>query len=829
MKKTVSIILSILITISSLAIGSYTFADESGTNNSAVSSTLCESEIDSITEMINKYDEGKDFVSYDEYVAYQPSSYDAEYIENEYEEKYEFQTSRLFVKSYDDINLLNSVDYKMLDDNTYIIQFASIYDAKQAFDYYNSLACIEYVEPDSVCSASGLIYKGDRFNEYYYNPDNSNFDTYNVNNAMNKLDDIIALKQYVLDNAVNLYEEVRVAVIDSGVKKEHEAISGRFVGGKDFATGQDNQGGVDTFGHGTAVASMVVDTSLPNTKIVSYRVGVDGDYTTSYIVLAVKQALVDDVDIINCSFSSFKNSKALCDAINEAHDNGINIIAAAGNESINIDSKPCYPAFYRNVTAVGSGSGSATMYSNYGSDVQLYTFSNPHVAYITGTDALDEYRTEQGTSVSAPAVAGAYSMLKTLYRDETNDELTMRLWNGATTPIRNFFNTSQLKNGYQVGYLNSALLDTPIVETTEVPTISIERLNEREFEITINHTDEEATIWYATDTSSASEGTMSYQIYTKPFTVSQSTTVFAYAKSDRKIKSEFARKTLTTGFNENGFYCDKNGVIIRFVPEEYNGDLANLIVPDNIEGITPVTFARFVWTSPVFDIDTLQKIKNVIMPECITGIGRNAFNSCHNLETVIAPGVENIEHYVFYNCENLKYVQFNQNLTLGDEDFMNCTSLTDYSPFDNLEIIPTRCFANCGFKEIKTTTCKEIGKQGFQGCINLKSIEMPNVTTIGDKAFRDCSSLEKVNLPSWYTLTGFYVFDNTAIKNIQLNTEGCAAMFANCEIEYAYMPNVWIVQDDFAETKFTKRAEYEKITDLYLCQEMLKSYQYRAV
>ncbi|MDE6021295.1 MAG: S8 family serine peptidase, partial [Ruminococcus sp.] len=673
-------------------------------------------------EMISKYDEGKDFVSYDEFAVGQPSSYDANYIENEYEEKYEFQTSRLFVKSYDDINLLNSVDYKLLDDNTYIIQFASTYDAKQAFDYYNSLACIEYVEPDSVCSASGLIYKGDSSNEYYYNPDNSNFDTYDVNNAMNKLDDIIALKQYVLDNAVNLYEEVRVAVIDSGIKKEHEAISGRFIGGKDFATGQYNQGGVDTFGHGTAVASMIVDTSLPNTKIVSYRVGVNGDYSESSIVLAIKQALIDDIDIINCSFSNYNNSTTLCNAINEAHDNGVNIIAAAGNESTNIDNKPCYPAFYKNVTAVGSGDGSVAMYSNYGSDVQLYTFANPHVAYITGTDALDEYRTEQGTSVSAPAVAGACSMLKTLYRDETNNELIMRLWNGATKPIRNFSNTSQLKNGYQAGYLNSALLDTPSVEVTETPTISVKELEGGKKEITISHTDENATIWFEKENGKVAEGELKLELYKGPFTITgtiaSTTYLYVCAKSDKMIKSDIVCKRINVGLNNNGFYCDKNGTILKFIPEEYSGDLDNIIVPDEIQGVIPVSLGRLKLPQSVFgEKNDEVQFKSITLPESITAIANNTFNNNRRLETIIAPGVTDIRSFVFYNCESLKNIQFAENFTLGLQTFTNCKSLTDFTPFEHLEEIPWDCFANCGFENIKSTNCKIINQIAFEGCV----------------------------------------------------------------------------------------------------------------
>ncbi len=813
MKKALSILLSLAIILQTSLFTVSTFGKGVSEGNNSI--TYIDS-IDSVSEMVKKYDDGKDYVSYDEYISAKPSSYSQKDSKNDYtdyEEKYEFQTSRLFVKSNYDIEFLNSVDYSMIYDDTYLLQFKSPKDAEKAYDYYSSSNNVEYVEADSIYSSSGYIYKGQP-DEYFYNPDNSNFDTYDVNNAMNQVTDIADLKQYVLENAVNLYDEVKVAVIDSGVNKEHEAIKGRFAGGKDFADDKNGDGGTDTLGHGTAVASMVVDVSLPNTKIYSYRVGVTADYTLTNIVLAFEQAIADNVDIINCSFSSYKNSKLLCDVVNNAHSNDINIFAAAGNSSRNIDTTPTYPASYRNAVAVGSGDARLTSFSNYGSDVGLYTFYNSNVADVKNTTALDCYRTDRGTSLSTPAVAGACSMLKTLFRDETNDELTMRLWTGATEPVKQFSGSGLVKNAYEVSYLNSALIDTVEVKTTVKPQITLNRSADGTVEVSLSHEDENATIWYKTEGKDEGEGT--FELYTKPIELKSSWENFvAYAKSDKMLKSETVYEKVITGYTENGFYCNKFGMIYKFVPTQYKGDLENLVVPENIGGMIPTSFSSYYLRTEVFDPDYCPVIKSITLPKTVTIIGKYAFNDCINLESITAKSVNNIDLGAFYNCEKLKNIEFGDLTTISTISFYNCKSLNDFSQFEKFETIPEHCFENCGFETISTTACKEIGDSSFKGCESLKSIYLPNVTAIGDSAFADCTDLYEYYIPSWTKTLHYSIFDNTSITNVNLNIDYCIDQFANCKIEYAYLPNVFVLWKDFFDTQYVKQAEFEKVTELH--------------
>lgn len=249
------------------------------------------------------------------------------------------------------------------------------------------------------------------YNSFSYNYDNSNFDTYDLNNYMNSAikSNVIAsnvseAKKYVLDNAEDYKREVKIGVIDSGVYKEHDAIKGRFAGGKDFTSNNDNQGGIDTFGHGTAVASVIVDCTLPNTKIVSYKISNDkATYPDSLIILAIEQAIIDNIDILNMSFSSTNCNKLLSETIDKAHNNDICIVSGAGNDwGADNNKNPQYPSCLKYVIGVGATKNTSTIiapYSNRGSDIQLFFCGELNVATIYSNSI---YGGVSGTSFLLP-------------------------------------------------------------------------------------------------------------------------------------------------------------------------------------------------------------------------------------------------------------------------------------------------------------------------------------------------------------------------------------------------------------------------------------------
>ena len=71
-------------------------------------------------------------------------------------------------------------------------------------------------------------------------------------------------------------------------------------------------------------------------------------------------------------------------------------------------------------------------------------------------------------------------------------------------------------------------------------------------------------------------------------------------------------------------------------------------------------------------------VGDFVIPDTITEIGDNAFESCNNLTSIVIPdSVSYIGNSAFFDCENLKNVRIGNNITqICNEAFEQCYSLT---------------------------------------------------------------------------------------------------------------------------------------------------------
>ena len=133
---------------------------------------------------------------------------------------------------------------------------------------------------------------------------------------------------------------IKIGVIDTGINLNHPDFFNqddipRFSKGYDFVDGDDIP--QDTNGHGTQVAGIIAaDGQLkgiaPNVEIFSYRVSSDGESVPSDLIIkAINQAVEDKVDIINISLGVNMTHNKIDQAVNNAINQGVVVVAAAGN------------------------------------------------------------------------------------------------------------------------------------------------------------------------------------------------------------------------------------------------------------------------------------------------------------------------------------------------------------------------------------------------------------------------------------------------------------------------------------------------------------------
>jgi subtilisin family serine protease len=235
---------------------------------------------------------------------------------------------------------------------------------------------------------------------------------------------------------------VTIAVLDTGVAFSHPDLSSRIWRNSgevpDNNADDDGNGYVDdvrgwdavdndadpadTHGHGTFVSTIAVAPRngvgmagvAPDSVIMPVRVcGSSGGCAHSAILTGMAYAIDNGADVINLSFGGYGKSTAMEAAIRKATAAGIVVVAAAGNDGINNDIKPFYPASYDVggliSVAASNHNDALASFSNYGAkSVDLVA---PGQKVLGGT-LSNSWGTSSGTSFAAPKVAGVVALIK---------------------------------------------------------------------------------------------------------------------------------------------------------------------------------------------------------------------------------------------------------------------------------------------------------------------------------------------------------------------------------------------------------------------------------
>ncbi len=251
----------------------------------------------------------------------------------------------------------------------------------------------------------------------------------------------------------------KVAVLDTGIQLDHPDLkSNLWKNSKESENGRDDDGngyiddvygvdlvtgrgsGDDHNGHGTHVAGIIgargdndrgISGLCWKTNIVSVRIlDAEGRGYVAQQVAGIEYALRVGAKVINCSFGGPDSSQAMRDAIAEAKRQGALIVAAAGNDGVNADATPFYPAAYpdSNVLSVAATDDRDRLasFSNFGATT--VDLAAPGDA-IGSTYLGSKYVYLSGTSMAAPYVAAAAAMLRQHNSNWDAGDLSSRLRN----------------------------------------------------------------------------------------------------------------------------------------------------------------------------------------------------------------------------------------------------------------------------------------------------------------------------------------------------------------------------------------------------------------
>ena len=216
--------------------------------------------------------------------------------------------------------------------------------------------------------------------------------------------------------------------------------------GADFV--EDDGDPTDDAGHGSHVAGTIAavgNNALGitgvawRTRLLSVRIlAADGAADTAGIIRAFDYLRLlrqrgENIRVVNASWGSEYASQAIAEGIQTLANAGILLVCSAGNERLDTDTLPTFPACVDNpavlaVTATDP-SDALSVFSNFG--VRTIHLAAPGQGILSTYHGGDLYAQESGTSMASPHVTGVAALLLAAHTNLTLPQLKALILNSA--------------------------------------------------------------------------------------------------------------------------------------------------------------------------------------------------------------------------------------------------------------------------------------------------------------------------------------------------------------------------------------------------------------
>ncbi|MCC9708296.1 type VII secretion-associated serine protease mycosin [Streptomyces sp. MNU76] len=253
-----------------------------------------------------------------------------------------------------------------------------------------------------------------------------------------------ALQRVLLDElwqGTDKGKGIRIAVIDTGVDDRNPQLKTAVdkAAGRDFlTTGKGADPTNDREGHGTKVAGIIAarphdDTGFvglaPNATIIPIRQNdAENSGDSDSMAEAITYAVSQGADVINISQDTTKplsGTSRLAQAVRAAIAQNVVVVASAGNDGLDGTYKNTYPAAFPGVLAVASSdrNNERASFSQAGEFVGVAAPGVDIVSTVPGGGQC----TDNGTSFSAPFVAGVVALLKEKHQDWSTAQIVTQI------------------------------------------------------------------------------------------------------------------------------------------------------------------------------------------------------------------------------------------------------------------------------------------------------------------------------------------------------------------------------------------------------------------